>query len=54
MVAQVGARLGKYISTIDEKLKPLVELRVSQIKSCVYCLDLRARQVRELVQKTDT
>lgn len=37
----------KHITTIDEKLKALVELRVSQINGCVYCLDLHARQARE-------
>ena len=40
--------LGKHITSIDEKLKALVELRVSQINGCVYCLDLHARQAREL------
>lgn len=43
--------LGKHISTIDEKLKSLVELRVSQINGCAYCLDLHARQARELGEK---
>ena len=40
------AALSKHISTIDEKLKALVELRVSQINGCVYCLDVHARRAR--------
>ena len=42
------AAVGKHLSSIDDKLKALVELRVSQINGCVYCLDLHARQAREL------
>lgn len=40
--------LGKHISTIGDILRALVELRVSQINGCVYCLDLHARQARAL------
>ncbi len=32
--------VGKHISALDPKLKALVELRVSQINGCVYCVDL--------------
>ena len=39
--------LGKHLGAIDDKLRALVELRVSQINGCVYCLDLHARQARE-------
>ena len=39
--------LGKHLNAIDDKLRALVELRVSQINGCVYCLDLHARQARE-------
>jgi AhpD family alkylhydroperoxidase len=31
---------------IDEKLRYLIELRVSQINGCVYCVDLHSRQAR--------
>jgi len=40
--------LGKHLSSIDEKLRALVELRISQINGCAYCLDLHARQARDL------
>ncbi len=40
--------LSKHLSAIDEKLRALVELRVSQINGCVYCLDLHSRQARQL------
>lgn len=39
--------LSKHLTTIDEKLRALVELRISQINGCVYCLDLHARQARD-------
>ncbi len=32
----------------DHKLKALVELRVSQINGCAYCLDLHSHQARTL------
>lgn len=34
------------ITSIDEKLCALVELRVSQINGCVYCVDLHTMQAR--------
>lgn len=40
--------LSKHLSAIDGKLRALIELRVSQMNGCVYCLDLHARQAREL------
>jgi len=35
----------------DHKLKVLVELRVSQINGCAYCIDLHSHQARELGEK---
>ena len=32
--------------SIDKKLRAIVELRVSQINGCVYCVDLHSRQAR--------
>ncbi len=40
------ASTNKHITTIDKKLRALVELRVSQINGCVYCVDLHATQAR--------
>ncbi|VAW30443.1 hypothetical protein MNBD_CHLOROFLEXI01-4526 [hydrothermal vent metagenome] len=40
------AAQSKHLSTIDKKLRALIELRVSQINGCVYCLDLHNRQAR--------
>ena len=40
------AAINKHVSSIDEKLRALVELRVSQINGCVYCLDTHAEQAR--------
>jgi len=40
------AAVKKHITSIDKKLWTLVELRVSQINGCVYCVDLHAEQVR--------
>lgn len=35
------------MSSIDERLRALVELRVSQINGCVYCVDLHSGQARD-------
>ena len=46
----------KHISSIDNKLKAIVELRVSQINGCAYCVDSHtneAREAGELQQKLD-
>ncbi len=46
----------KHISSIDNKLKALIELRVSQINGCAYCIDLHSNEARkagELQQKLD-
>jgi len=42
-------RLGTAIeeSTIDTKLRRLVEIRVSQINGCAYCCDTHSEQARE-------
>ena len=34
-------------ASIDARLRALIELRVSQINNCAYCLDLHARQARQ-------
>lgn len=36
------------ICEIEEKLRRLVELRVSQINGCAYCIDLHINQLLEL------
>ncbi len=48
--------VGKHVSAIDPKLKAMVELRVSQINGCVYCVDLHsqlARAAGETQQRLD-
>ena len=40
------AAVSKHVTSIDEKLCAIVELRVSQINGCVYCVDLHATQAR--------
>ena len=40
------AAINKHVSSIDEKLRALLELRVSQINGCVYCLDAHSEQAR--------
>lgn len=39
---------GKYIETcgIEEKVRRLVELRISQINGCAYCVDMHTEQLR--------
>ncbi len=37
----------KHVPSIDDKLKALIELRVSQINGCAYCVDLHSNQSRE-------
>lgn len=46
----------KYVPSIDNKLKSLIELRVSQINGCAYCVDLHSNEARragESQQKLD-
>ena len=52
--AEINARavdlllaVGKHVSSIDGSLRSLVELRVSQINGCSYCIDLHANEARE-------
>ena len=41
------ASIDKHITTIGSQLRVLVQLRVSQINGCVYCVELHCRQARE-------
>ena len=46
----------KHTPSIDERLKTLVELRVSQVNGCSYCIDLHSREARsygEIQQRLD-
>ncbi len=38
----------KHLNSIDASLKALVEIRVSQINGCAYCVDLHTTEAREL------
>ena len=40
------AALSKHVTSIDNKLRALVELRVSQINGCAYCVNLHSDQAR--------
>jgi AhpD family alkylhydroperoxidase len=44
--------VNKFITTIDAKLRALVELRVSQINGCVYCIDMHSGQLRAVGETT--
>ena len=53
------AGLTKYLesSSVDARLRALVEIRVSQVNGCVYCVDLHTKQARRLgetQQRLDT
>lgn len=39
--------VNQHVTSIDAKLRAMVELRVSQINGCVYCVDLHAAQARQ-------
>ena len=57
-VSKLGA-VTKYLesSSLDTLLRALVEIRVSQINGCVYCVDLHTEQARRLgetQQRLDT
>ena len=41
------AAVNKHLTSIDGKLRALVELRISQINGCAFCVDLHANQARE-------
>jgi len=38
--------VNKHVATIEPGLRAILELRVSQINGCVYCVDLHADQAR--------
>jgi AhpD family alkylhydroperoxidase len=38
----------EHISSIDKQLQALVEIRVSQINGCAYCVDMHSNQARQL------
>ena len=38
----------RHLSLIDNRLKAIVELRVSQINGCAYCLNLHSVEARKL------
>jgi AhpD family alkylhydroperoxidase len=43
--------VGKHVGSIDPKLRAMVELRVSQINGCAYCVDMHSTQAREHGEK---
>ena len=50
------AKAGTYMGSIDDKLRALVETRVSQINGCAYCVDshtMQARGAGEAQQRLD-
>ena len=38
----------KHVSSVDDALRAVVEIRVSQINGCAYCVDLHSNEAREL------
>ena len=51
------AAVNKHLTSIDSKLRAVVELRVSQLNGCAFCVDLHAREARsagETTQRLDT
>ena len=38
----------KHVSSIEPNLKALVELRVSQINGCAYCVDMHHKELKHL------
>ncbi len=46
----------KHVPLVDDKLKALIELRVSQLNGCAYCINLHSNEARhagELQQRLD-
>jgi len=46
----------KHVASIDKGSRALVEIRVSQINGCSYCVDLHTKEARKLIldqQKLD-
>jgi AhpD family alkylhydroperoxidase len=41
------AGIDKHLASLDPRLRVLIQLRVSQINGCVYCVDLHSLQARE-------
>lgn len=50
--ALMGVKAYEDGSTIEGRLRALVELRVSQINGCVFCLDMHAREARHAGETT--
>ena len=46
------AKAKKDMPSIDKKLRAVVELRVSQINGCAYCVDLHATEARRAGETT--
>lgn len=44
IAAMVAAK--SHVTSVDARLRALVELRVSQINGCIYCVDLHIREAR--------
>jgi len=42
------AAAARSTGSLDRRLKNLVDVRVSQINGCAFCLDMHAREAREL------
>jgi len=40
--------INKHLVAIDKKLKALVEIQISQINGCAFCVDLHSKQARAL------
>ncbi|WP_242110793.1 carboxymuconolactone decarboxylase family protein [Luteimonas aquatica] len=49
--AVIGVSTQLNAASIDPKLRALIELRVSQINGCAYCVDLHIRELRKLGEK---
>lgn len=46
------AKAKKDMPSIDRKLRAVIELRVSQINGCAYCVDLHTREARQAGETT--
>ena len=38
----------KHVPSIDKRLQALVEIRVSQINGCAFCVDMHTTEARQL------
>lgn len=46
----------KHVASVDNQLRVLIEIRVSQINGCAFCVDMHSSEARELAvdpQKLD-